>query len=424
MKTDKEYPATHSMSTSWFGIDKDGKVAVIDFNENGPVPSSIGEESPESIIEDVLPAKGADDINYLKFSEQQALHLIEALDDVVLEHPVEFTHIVKINPNLTDRFISLYKRTRHKANSERSDIKLLCLSSKYGIYVHDFYDWSEEDINSLYNEGILQKSIRFDFWCDEKWDEEKGKWVFDMDFKNLPFYHYQQPYWPGQLIERTYIPEYPIGETQLDSISKRIALRFPFSFEEQELFQISEFTPCRSHGGSDYLGVEPELPHRILYPSTDNKIVKVDEDTFFDAMSDSPRILVLDDTQHYSYLHLSKELPFINSSMVFACFRDKSHPWERIEDSTGFEELCSLFESNRNRFEGIAEITRPYCIIAMPKSYEVIKEFYRLKEGNIIISGSKIPFMTMEKAQKNLKLIEQYCSMSYRGQDLKRVVKE
>lgn len=39
MKTGKEYPATHSMSTSWYAIDADGKVAFLSFDENGPVPS-------------------------------------------------------------------------------------------------------------------------------------------------------------------------------------------------------------------------------------------------------------------------------------------------------------------------------------------------------------------------------------------------
>ncbi len=424
MKTDKEYPSTHSMSTSWFGIDKDGKIAVIDFNENGPVPSFLGEESLESIIEDVLPSKDIDGIVNLKFTDRQALHLIKALEDVDLEHPVDFTYIIKINPDKTERFISLFMKNRQKVNSEGDDIKLLCLSSKYGVYVHEFYDWAEEDINSLYTEDILQKSIEFDFWCDEKWSEEEEKWTFNINFKNLPFYHYQQPYWPGQLIERTYIPKFPIYDTQLDPFLKKLALRFPFSFETQKLFQISEFTPCQSHGGSDYLETEPESPHRILYPSTGNTIVKVDENSFFEAMSDTPRIIVLDDTQCYNSLHLSKELPFINFSMVFACCRNPSHPWDMNEENTGFDELCSLFESNKDRFENLVEITQPYCIIAMPKSFEVVADSYPTEEGHILICGYKIPLMTIEEAQNNPELIERFRSMPYRGQDLKRIVRE
>ncbi len=102
MKTDREYPATHSMSTTWFGIDKDGNVAIIDFNENGPVPSFIGEESPESVIADVFPDRISDRMTGLPFNDQQALCLIDAMEDADIKKPVEFTHIVQI-----ERYCSL-----------------------------------------------------------------------------------------------------------------------------------------------------------------------------------------------------------------------------------------------------------------------------------------------------------------------------
>lgn len=36
MIIDKEYPATHSMSTAWYIVDEDGNVGIMDVNENGP----------------------------------------------------------------------------------------------------------------------------------------------------------------------------------------------------------------------------------------------------------------------------------------------------------------------------------------------------------------------------------------------------
>ena len=41
MKTDKEYPATHSMSTAWYIVDEDGNVGIMDFDDNGPVPFDV-----------------------------------------------------------------------------------------------------------------------------------------------------------------------------------------------------------------------------------------------------------------------------------------------------------------------------------------------------------------------------------------------
>ena len=43
MLLDKEYPATHSMSTAWYMVDDDDNVAIIEYNENGPVPWDVPE---------------------------------------------------------------------------------------------------------------------------------------------------------------------------------------------------------------------------------------------------------------------------------------------------------------------------------------------------------------------------------------------
>ena len=49
MLLDKEYPATHSMSTAWYMVDDDDNVAIIEYNENGPVPWDVpGEEGISS----------------------------------------------------------------------------------------------------------------------------------------------------------------------------------------------------------------------------------------------------------------------------------------------------------------------------------------------------------------------------------------
>ena len=41
MKTDKEYPATHSMSTAWYFVDDDDNVAIMEFEDEGPIPVGV-----------------------------------------------------------------------------------------------------------------------------------------------------------------------------------------------------------------------------------------------------------------------------------------------------------------------------------------------------------------------------------------------
>ena len=41
MKTNKEYPATHSMSTAWYIVDEEGNVGIFDIDQNGPQPAAL-----------------------------------------------------------------------------------------------------------------------------------------------------------------------------------------------------------------------------------------------------------------------------------------------------------------------------------------------------------------------------------------------
>ena len=50
MLIDEEYPATHSMSTSWYIVDEEGNVGIMDFNANGPVPWGTDETVSEDLV--------------------------------------------------------------------------------------------------------------------------------------------------------------------------------------------------------------------------------------------------------------------------------------------------------------------------------------------------------------------------------------
>ena len=64
MKTMKEFPATHSMSTEWFVVDEEGNIALFDFDENGPVPVDIPVESSSCLMtsEEDFGEKDSDEI--------------------------------------------------------------------------------------------------------------------------------------------------------------------------------------------------------------------------------------------------------------------------------------------------------------------------------------------------------------------------
>ena len=56
MKTDKEYPATHSMSTAWYLVDDDDNVAIMQFEESlePPIGNAISSVLPETTFVNIL----------------------------------------------------------------------------------------------------------------------------------------------------------------------------------------------------------------------------------------------------------------------------------------------------------------------------------------------------------------------------------
>ena len=58
MLIDKEYPATHSMTTAWYMVDDDGNIAIMQADDNGPVPFGV---MPEGFASNILFGEGLDE---------------------------------------------------------------------------------------------------------------------------------------------------------------------------------------------------------------------------------------------------------------------------------------------------------------------------------------------------------------------------
>lgn len=112
MKQYKEYPATHSMSTAWYVADEDGNVAIMDYNENGPVPWEIEQTSIEELVfgheEDYKRKK------YLriKLTDGQIYDLLESSKDPSYdfnEWMLDYDAIVQIDKGQEKEFLKLLK---------------------------------------------------------------------------------------------------------------------------------------------------------------------------------------------------------------------------------------------------------------------------------------------------------------------------
>lgn len=80
MKTDKEYPATHSMDTAWFVSDLDGNVAIFQFEEEGPGPIPFTDLHTDELIP--MLGEGKKGISVMPFTKKQVEELKSGLKPV------------------------------------------------------------------------------------------------------------------------------------------------------------------------------------------------------------------------------------------------------------------------------------------------------------------------------------------------------
>lgn len=249
MKTNKEYPATHSMATAWYCVDEDGNVGIIDYSDNGPVPQGTEETIVEALVYGHCDEDGANEMLNISLTDDQIDELMEN------SHQPEdekwwFDHcIIQIDVTKESEFLEL-------AQGVGFEIEV-CISKERGLYKIDAM-WSTcadpKNGYSIVMEGsVLQKMIdkkiilsvfrMKDMDTNSIWDDDGVR--FEKGFDNLPYYIYCQPYWPDYLLERMNIPKNPVKLSQFpEKLRKKVPV-VPIKFKDTKNFQIAEWFPCQ-----------------------------------------------------------------------------------------------------------------------------------------------------------------------------------
>ena len=127
MKTDKEYPATHSMSTAWYVADKEGNVGIIDIDDNGPVPWETEQTCTQELV---FGHEEGDKFLRINLTDDQIYELMEEPHKPE-EEDSWFDIAVLIDKTQEEEFQRL---------SRNKDIDCFVISSKLGLYgIDDAY---------------------------------------------------------------------------------------------------------------------------------------------------------------------------------------------------------------------------------------------------------------------------------------------
>lgn len=259
MLTDKEYPATHSMSTAWYCVDEDGNVGIIDIDDNGPIPADGYEQN---CVEDVFWEDFAHDeilFKRLNLDAEQISQMLEPMDikdiwekekDIDEWMNMSWMEVI-VQVDMTK--FDIFKKAFDMEEEENHFRPLVCISVDKGLFFVDF-SFNKRGVELLEKNNVIiakYKAPHYDY-TDEEDIELRNK--IRQENQKFPVYIYRQNYWPfHDPAMRETTPTIPIRIEQLpDSIRENIP-RLPVKFKEKLCIQLAEYVPVSAVNSIEYV---------------------------------------------------------------------------------------------------------------------------------------------------------------------------
>lgn len=449
MVKNREYPATHSMSTAWFGIDKDGNVAIFDFQDNGPVPQGIPEEGEDSIIIDYFSGKDFPFRN-LNLTKEQALEIVKILEDVSTFHDESvFETLIQINPKDKDRFESKLLDV-FKTLPDYMEQELITLNEEIGLYLINFGDWSTEELKRLFASGLVCKWKNFYLDNGDEWSDELKKSVFFPQMMGMPFFLYQQPYNPGQMMELSYKPAFPFKSHQLPEEIKDKGMHFDFGFKEMGALQIAEYFPYKVfnsrnevESNANWLPVGKDTEALIKeYTIQDfwcrntcflcdfcfeEEVKHIENFSPFEPL-DQPKIVIItlpgEKPVYYNDIFKKLSRKAASLPLIYGYPWEDRWKWIDIRNKEGYDDnlIDKYFSHCKIHLEENLDILKPYAIIFSKKGFSFFEKHFTIAGKTITINGREYPVIFSEEISEHIEEIENMLKLPYRGKVIDRIL--
>ncbi len=297
MKTNKEYPATHSMATAWYCVDEEGNVGAFEIEDNGPKPEGWEEDlDVNDLFWYDFSCDGEDGIKDLCLTPEQIKPLLKPLNapdkwehkkmtctsylsggrKEVTEHSYFYNAswndvIIKIDMEKLQLLLQAVSR-------DKDDI--VCLSRNDGYFFVDF-SMNQEGVELLEKHNVVLARYHAPYYYYEDWETDTNVLAQREDeYKRMPIFIYQQDYWPSEgAATRMSNPANPMKKEQLPQKIRERITQLPVKFREAKTIQLAEFLPvyimyraeysgdddwyqiCSSNGETEYYGINT---HKIL----------------------------------------------------------------------------------------------------------------------------------------------------------------
>lgn len=450
MKTDKEYPATHSMSTAWYFVDDDDNVAIMEFEDEGPIPVGVprnGYFNENVLFGEVLEEDERD--GTIQLTKEQ-LDLLLGEPHSPLEEECWYDVVVQIDTTREKEFFEWISKGTIEFRTT--------VSKELGLYRiepdDDFQKGGEgfipgSPMDMLISSGIIKAVFQIPDWDTEygfRVTLPNGEW--GNDFKRVPYYIYNQPIWTQDVQTRAFIPEFPVKLHQVDASKREKLLRIPGRFDEMKYVQVAQWYPSFLHTQTGDVRIEHQYysllpmvggPSRYVLNNfwcfdflpycPLKEEVGCEECGQFRCASTYSKVDVLKPTILYivnprtngiGWYGLHK-LSFLREKILAFSYL----PMYPQVEKTGFtfevrkqmldETLRDVFEKSHGWLESVVEEVRPRVLIIDDEAREIFESVFPIKDQSVEIGKEAYPIFLLSELASCRGHIEELAAMPYRG---------
>lgn len=275
MKINKEYPATHSMSTAWYCVDEDGNVGIFDIQDNGPIPEDWEQDlEVNDMFWHDFSLKDKDGIRYMNLTMNQITPMLMPMEAIDRWEEDSFGGESWVENDSWDEVIVQIDMSKLpiliEANSmDKDGYDIICLSRNEGYFFMNFA-FNRQGVEMLEKDHVVIAKYKAPNY-DEIWSNGKKPEIQEAENNRFPIFIYHEEFYPNEgPAKRMSNPLYPIKRSQLPKEIREKITQLPIRFKDREGIQLAEHIPVYISGAKErYIG--DECWYEIS--SSDNQIV-------------------------------------------------------------------------------------------------------------------------------------------------------
>lgn len=262
MLIDKEYPATHSMSTAWYCVDEDGNVGIFDIQDNGPIPDGWEQDlEVNDMFWHDFSLENKDGVRYMDLTMEQITPMLMPMEAPDKWEEDSFDGESWVSNDSWREVIVQIDMSKLpiliEANSmDKDGYDIICLSRSKGYFFVDFA-YNRQGVEMLEKSHVVIAKYKAPQY-DEIWANGKKPEIQEAENNRMPIFIYHEEFYPNEgPAKRMSCPVHPMKKSQLPKMIREEITQLPVRFKDVKSIQLAEHIPVYISGAKErYIGDE------------------------------------------------------------------------------------------------------------------------------------------------------------------------